>query len=108
MTAYLLIILLTLFNALGGMFLKLTSGAGGLRASLRRRELYIGSALYLAAGALNVYVLTLLPLSKVVPLLSFSYIWVLLLAYFLLKEPLSPRKLLGLLCVVAGAVLVAV
>lgn len=71
-------------------------------------HLYIGGILYLAAAAVNILVLRYLDYSVVLPVSSITYIWTMLLSYIILKETITKKKVLGVLCIVIGAVCVAV
>lgn len=71
-------------------------------------HLYIGGILYLAAAAVNILALRYLDYSVVLPVSSITYIWTMLLSYIILKETITKKKVLGVLCIVAGAVCVAV
>jgi hypothetical protein len=54
---YVLLLVLTLFEAVGSVFLKKASGADGILALLKEPRFYLGGFLYFTAALLNIYVL---------------------------------------------------
>ena len=61
---------------------------------------------YLIAALLNIYVLSLMEYSKVLPLTSLTYGWTMLLSYLVFKEKINIQKIVGLLFVIAGAIMI--
>jgi len=96
-----LLISMTLFGALGGYFFKKASSANGRLL----QSLVIGGLFYVCGALLNVLLLRELPYSIVFPLTSVTYLWTLLISYFLLNEKLTIRKVTGVLFILAGAIL---
>lgn len=74
---------------------------------LKTPSLYAGGMLYLAASALNIYVLRVLDYSSVLPLSAFTYVWTMFLARLKFGEKLTGRKMAGVFLVVVGALLVS-
>ena len=75
---------------------------------MRNWNLYIGGALYLFAAVLNIYVLRYLDYSTVLSLNSLTYVWTMILSYFILKEKISIQKAAGAVGIVIGAVLITI
>ena len=108
MINYVLIICMTLMGSAASIFFKRASGSEGILKLITNANLYIGGFLYVAAAAVNIIVLRSLDYSVVLPLSSVTYIWTMVLSYFILKESITARKLAGVFCIAAGAVCVAV
>lgn len=69
-------------------------------------ELLIGLFVYGFSAVLFILVLTRVKLSVAGPALSISYIFSVLMGYFIFHEAISLRQFLGLALVVAGVILV--
>ncbi|WP_349291315.1 EamA family transporter [Planococcus beigongshangi] len=100
----LLLIVMTWIGAFGGYYLK---KASSFNINLERKEfmlrLMFGAFLYGASAILNILALKFLPYTVVFPLTSITYIWTMLISFFLLKERISGRKIIGVLLIVTGA-----
>ncbi len=108
MIRVLMVLSMTLMGAAASVFFKRASGSDGFLKMLLNVNLYIGGFLYLAAAVVNILVLRVLDYSVVMPVSSITYIWTMLLSYMILKETITKKKILGVLCIVIGAVFVAV
>ena len=107
MLLYLLLIVMTLLGAFGALYLKkATTAAKSLFGLLKVWQFYLGGFLYFASAILNIYLLRYLDYSVVLPLTSITYIWTLLIARVDLKEQISGFQVLGIVCIVAGAVMI--
>ena len=99
---------MTLLGAFGSLYLKkATMVSGTLIGLFKTRQLYLGGFLYAVSILLNIYLLYHLDYSVVLPLTSIAYIWTQIIAHIHLKERITPRQIGGILCIVAGAVLIA-
>ncbi len=105
---YASILAASIIGAGGALYLK----KGSSRFSLKRPwriltnpQLLLGLFLYAASAVFYLNALRGGEVSLVYPLVSVSYIWVLLLSVWLLKEKLTARKMLGVLIIIAGIVL---
>lgn len=96
----------TILGAVASMFFKLASEKDNIIKALWDIKLYIGGALYLASALVDIYVLRYLDYSAALPFTAITYIWTLLLAYFVLKEKISKKKIIGVGLIVLGAILV--
>lgn len=106
---YLLLIVMTWLGSLGAFFLKKCSEcATGLVSLLKSPPLYLGGALYGAGMLLNVALLRQFDYSVLYPMSAVTYIWSLLLSKWLLKEKVTKKKLMGILCICTGVFLVAI
>ena len=104
---YVLLLVLTLFEAVGSVFLKKASGADGILALLKEPRFFLGGFLYFTAALLNIYVLRFLDYSVAFPLKSFTFIWTVLLGYYAVGEKITRRKLAGVALIILGAVLIS-
>lgn len=68
--------------------------------------LILGFAFYSAGAIILVLALSFGDLSKLHPLLCFSYIFALLLGYFILGENISLLKLLGIGSIITGVIFI--
>lgn len=107
MIYYVLLVVLTLLEALGSVYLKKATAADGIIGIIKTPVFYLGGFLYFAAAVMNIYVLRFLDYSVAFPLKAFTYIWTVLLAYVFFKESLTKRKLAGVVLIVIGAVLIS-
>lgn len=98
---------MTFLGATASLFLKKASGSEGVLALMQNVNFYLGGMLYLLAAVLNIYILKFLEYSVVLPLTSLTYIWTMALSYFVLKEKITGRKMLGVALILAGAVVVS-
>ncbi|WP_370456017.1 EamA family transporter [Planomicrobium sp. YIM 101495] len=100
----LLLITMTWLGALGGFFLKKVSEFSfetERRAVIIR--LLLGVGLYGLGAILNIIALQYLPYTTVFPLTAITYIWTMLLSFWLLKERIGMRKIIGVLLILSGA-----
>lgn len=104
--AYLLLLVMTYLGAQASVFFKKLASVGTILGILSSPYLYLGAVLYLIAALLNIYVLSLMEYSKVLPLTSLTYGWTMLLSYLVFKEKISIQKIVGLFFVVAGAIMI--
>jgi len=88
------------------LFLKKASGFKNIKELLTGIHLYIGGVLYFLSVLLNIYILRFLDYSIVLTLTSITYIWTMILSYYVLHENITRKKLIGLSFVVIGAFLI--
>jgi len=79
----------------------------GIFAIARDKFLWIGGFLYLIAAANNIFLLGYLDYSVLLPMSSITYIWTMIIAYRLLGEKITARKIIGVAAIVCGALLLA-
>ena len=100
----LLIILCTIFTAIGQLLMKL--GLNNLKLSfigvITDYQLIIGLFLYLAGAVIMVYALKQAEFSVLYPFFSLSFVWVALLSVIVLKESLVLLQGLGILTILLG------
>lgn len=104
---YIIMIFMSFVAAVASLFFKKASGSSGLVSLITNKNLYIGGFLYVLAALLNVYILRFLDYSVVMPMGAITYIWTMVLSFFILSENISKKKILGVFCIILGAVCVA-
>lgn len=104
---YFILVIMTLSGAIASLFLKKASASDNLFFMLKNINLYIGGCLYLVSALLNIYVLRYLDYSVVLPLTSITYVWTMVISYFILKENITKKKISGVVLILIGAVLVS-
>lgn len=57
---------------------------------------------------LNIYVLKFLPYTVVLPMTSLTYIWTMIISFYLLKEKITFKKILGVTLILIGAFLISI
>ncbi len=103
-----LVLFCAILGAFGQVFFKLASSDFSLSVEgvLRNWKFLIGAFLYASSAILFVYSLKHGNLSILYPLIATSYIWVALLSFFILKEPVSMLNVAGIGLIIAGIALV--
>lgn len=97
---------MTYLGAQASAFFKKASSRGDIVLIITSVDLYIGGILYVVAALLNIYVLSVMEYSKVLPLTSITYLWTMLLSYLIFKEKIRSLKLFGVMLIIVGAALV--
>ena len=98
---------MTYLGAQASVFLKKASSHNNLKKCICSISLYLGGGLYIICALLNIWILKYMDYSKMLPLTSITYIWTLILAFFIFKEKISIKKLIGIITISVGAYLVA-
>lgn len=105
--ALLLYILSTIFGALGAVELKREAHHLHPRM-LMRRGVVRGLVLYGAASILTIIALRYFEVSTIYPIISLTYLWGVLLARYRLGERITPARAGGVLCIIAGVLLLTI
>jgi drug/metabolite transporter (DMT)-like permease len=79
----------------------------GVLSLLRNRGVVVGVALYIGSAVFYLSALDSGALSFVYSIFSSTFIFVLLLSYFLLKEKLSAGRLAGTALIIIGIIIIA-
>ena len=85
------------FNALGGFFISI----------IKNPLVMIGLFLYLISAAIWMIVLSTVELSFAYPFIGFTYVLVLVLSKFVLKEDVNPLRWIGALIITVGVVVLS-
>ncbi|WP_314113085.1 EamA family transporter [uncultured Solobacterium sp.] len=105
---YLGLLIMTMIGAVASLFLKKASGSNGFVEMLKNVNLYIGGFLYITSAVLNIWLLKILDYSVILPLTSLTYIWTMVLSYFILKEKITLKKMVGVCLILIGAIIISV
>lgn len=104
---YIILLVMTIIGSVASFFLKKASKSETVINLIRNINIYIGGALYITSALLNIYILKYLDYSVVLPLTAITYIWTLLISYKFLKEKVSFKKIIGIVCIIMGAIIIA-
>ena len=104
---YIVLLIMTMLGSVASLFLKKASGSNGFVDMLKNINLYIGGFLYVSSAVLNIWLLKILDYSVILPLTSLTYIWTMVLSYFILKEKITVKKILGICLILIGAVIIS-
>lgn len=100
------ILLFTLLGAFGAFFFKRASSHGLQWSRHLMFSLLFGGVCYGSGALLNIYVLKKVDYTVVFPLTSITYVWTFLIAVLFLKERMTLRKLIGVVCIMLGTILI--
>ena len=104
---YIVLLVMTMFGSVASLFLKKASGLNSLIDMLNNINLYIGGFLYVSSAILNIWLLKILDYSVILPLTSLTYIWTMVLSYFILKEKITVKKIAGVCLILVGAIIIS-
>ena len=111
MLKYMLIYIVSVFIAsVSQIILKTSSGKtydSFIKEYLNPRVI-IAYGLFFLTTFISLYAYKVIPLSMGPILESTGYIWVAVLSFIILGEKISPRKLMGLLIIIAGIVVYSI
>lgn len=93
-----MIIIMTWFGALGGLFFKKSSS----EKSKINKYLFCGGVFYCLGALLNIILLKYVPLTIIFPCNALTYIWTTLIGRFIFKETITKYNILGLMLIVIG------
>lgn len=108
MINYIFLIIMTLMGAFAALFLKKASNFKSIKSLVYDINFYIGGILYFLSALINIYVLRFLEYSIVLPLTSITYIWTMVISYYVFKEKISSKKIAGVGLIIFGAILIAI
>lgn len=105
---YVYVLIMTVMGAFAALFLKKASNFKNLKSLICNINFYIGGILYFVSALINIYVLRFLDYSIVLPLTSITYIWTMIISYFVFKEKITSKKIIGIGLVLLGVIFIAV
>lgn len=100
----LLLVVMTFFGSLGGLFLKKASSSIHTSINKLISFLALGGIFYVAGAILNIFLLKRLPYTIVFPLTSVTYFWTIILSSVGLKERITGRKLIAVTLILVGCI----
>ena len=102
-----LFLLMTFLGSYGSLLLKKSTQNGvSIFKLLKNIFFYCGGFSYFLSAVINIILLKYINYTIMLPLTSVTYIWSLLLAYFVLKENLSKEKIIGMTVIGLGILLI--
>lgn len=109
--AILTILVITTFSGSAGA-LALKKGMNdlpqlSLKLVLRNGWIYLGSFLYILSAVTNIVLLKFLDYSIAFPMTSLTYVWTVIISYFIFKEKLSIRKVLAVISIIIGVFIIS-
>lgn len=104
---YLLVIFMTLLGAIASALFKKATGKYSFKKLFFTSVFISGVILYGASALLNIYLLRYMQYSKLVPMISLSYIWSMIIAKLLFGEKIGFLKIVGLIVLIAGVFLIS-
>ncbi len=98
-----LMLVCTIFTALGQFFLKQSTGDIIFDFNLiYNYSLWLGLFLYGIGAFLLIFALKYGELNQLYPIVSLTFIWVTLMSFFILKESISISKISGISVIILG------
>ena len=86
MIYYIVLLVMTMFGSVASLFLKKASGSNSPIDMLKK----------------------ILDYSVILPLTSLTYIWTMVLSYFILKERITVKKIAGVCLILVGAIIISI
>ncbi|MGY3765987.1 EamA family transporter [Vagococcus vulneris] len=104
------VFLTTFLGSMGGTFFKIAMNrikSVSVLTILKNKWIWLGFFLYLLSSFANLKLYKFLPYDVAYPLTSITYIWTIILSYFIFKEKLTPSKLIAVASIIFGVVLIS-
>ncbi len=107
MINYLLILCMTLMGAVASVFFKKASSESFAKNAFEH-QFVCGRFHLCCSGGIEYYCAKIYGVFKSDALTSITYIWTMVISYILLKEKVTKEKIVGVICIVAGAILISI
>jgi drug/metabolite transporter (DMT)-like permease len=107
--AILVVVLCTIFTSMGSLFMKLGAdriSLSSLAGILEGYFILIGFLLYFIGFILLTLSFRHGELSILFPFVSLSFVWVAILSFIILSEPINMVEILGVVSIVLGVILI--
>jgi drug/metabolite transporter (DMT)-like permease len=78
-----------------------------LKLVLTNGWIYLGSFLYILSAVTNIVLLKFLDYSIAFPMTSLTYVWTVIISYFIFKERLTLRKLIAVILIIVGVFIIS-
>ena len=99
----LIILGMTLFGALGSLYLKKAADSmSNVLSLLKNKNFYLGVVLFCLGAVINIYGLRFVEYSILFPIKSLAYIWTIIIAKIFLNEKLTKYKIAGIGLILLG------
>lgn len=69
--------------------------------------IYLGTFLYILSAITNIVLLKFLDYSIAFPMTSLTYVWTVIISYFIFKEKLSMRKIAAVILIIIGVFIIS-
>ncbi|MDA9471987.1 EamA family transporter [Enterococcus sp. 5H] len=69
--------------------------------------IYLGTFLYILSAITNIVLLKFLDYSIAFPMTSLTYVWTVIISYFIFKEKLSLRKMAAVILIIIGVFIIS-
>lgn len=102
-----LLFVMTISGTFGALFFKkaMANIAGGKTVAIFvEPSLYLGGIFYLMGALLNIFLLRHMSYTILYPMTSLTYIWTMVVSYFVLGEKINRDKIIAVILIVAGVV----
>lgn len=97
---------MTVLGSFAAYFLKRAAALKSVKQMILNINIYLGGGLYFLSALLNIYLLNKIDYSVVLPLTSITYIWTMIISYYILKEKITIKKIIGIAGIFVGALFV--
>lgn len=77
------------------------------KAVITNGWIYLGTLLYVLSAMTNILLLKFLDYSIAFPMTSLTYVWTVIISYFIFKEKLSLRKVLAVILIIIGVFIIS-
>ncbi|OJG55861.1 hypothetical protein RV06_GL001443 [Enterococcus haemoperoxidus] len=78
-----------------------------LKLVLMNGWIYLGSFLYILSAVTNIFLLKFLDYSIAFPMTSLTYVWTVIISYFIFNEKLTVRKVLAVILIIIGVFVIS-
>lgn len=79
-----------------------------IQAALRNLWIYFGVILYIISVVANIFLYRYLDYSVAFPMTALSYVWTIIISYFTFKEPITLKKIIAIILIIAGISLLSI
>lgn len=104
---YVLVVVMTLLGAIASALFKKATGDYSFKNIFFSSVFISGVLMYGLASLLNIYLLKYMDYSKLVPMISLSYIWSMIIANKYFEEKIGFLKITGLFFIIIGVILIS-
>ncbi len=102
-----MIFIMTVSGTFGALFFKQAMAkveGRGILHLITELRLYLGGMCYLIGALLNIVLLRHMPYSVLYPMTSLTYIWTMVVSYWVLREKINRNKIIAVALIVAGVI----
>lgn len=103
-----LVFVMTISGSMGAFFFKRGTSKlndGSIFKMIFIPEIYIGGFFYLIGAATNIVLLRFMEYTIVYPMTALTYVWTMIISYFILRENMNKEKIVAIACIVLGIII---